>query len=46
MSRFSLYALLRNALGDNQSWPQQWMKPDPKPEYDVVIVGAGGHGLA
>jgi sarcosine oxidase, subunit beta len=46
MSRFSLYALLRNALGGNQSWPQQWTKPDPKPEYDVVIVGAGGHGLA
>ena len=23
-----------------------WRSPDPKQEYDVVIVGAGGHGLA
>ena len=23
-----------------------WRNPDPKPGYDVVIVGAGGHGLA
>jgi sarcosine oxidase subunit beta len=23
-----------------------WRSPDPKPAYDVVIVGAGGHGLA
>jgi sarcosine oxidase subunit beta len=23
-----------------------WRSPDPRPAYDVVIVGAGGHGLA
>ncbi|MFI6537224.1 sarcosine oxidase subunit beta family protein [Nonomuraea sp. NPDC050547] len=23
-----------------------WRNPEPKPAYDVVIVGAGGHGLA
>src|SRR3954470_19829351 len=23
-----------------------WRTPDPKPSYDVIIVGAGGHGLA
>jgi sarcosine oxidase subunit beta len=23
-----------------------WRNPDPKPSYEVVIVGAGGHGLA
>lgn len=23
-----------------------WRNPDPKPSYDVIIVGAGGHGLA
>lgn len=23
-----------------------WHNPDPKPSYDVVIVGGGGHGLA
>ena len=23
-----------------------WRNPDPKPSYDVIIVGGGGHGLA
>ena len=23
-----------------------WRNPEPKRSYDVVIVGAGGHGLA
>ncbi|MGO1877516.1 MAG: FAD-dependent oxidoreductase, partial [Brevibacterium yomogidense] len=23
-----------------------WRNPDPKPSYDAVIVGGGGHGLA
>ena len=23
-----------------------WRAADPKPSYDVVIVGGGGHGLA
>nr|MBA3841833.1 FAD-dependent oxidoreductase [Actinomycetota bacterium] len=23
-----------------------WRNPEPKPSYDVVIVGGGGHGLA
>jgi sarcosine oxidase, subunit beta len=23
-----------------------WRRPDPKPAYDVVIIGGGGHGLA
>ena len=28
-------------------WGRQWRAPAwPKPAYDVVIVGAGGHGLA
>jgi sarcosine oxidase, subunit beta len=27
-------------------WAQAWRSPAPKKKYDVVIVGAGGHGLA
>src|SRR6185369_6733048 len=23
-----------------------WRHPDPRPSYDVVIIGGGGHGLA
>ncbi|HSI40658.1 MAG TPA: sarcosine oxidase subunit beta family protein [Xanthobacteraceae bacterium] len=46
MQRFSGLALLRRALGGHQGWQPQWRNPDPQPEYDVIIVGAGGHGLA
>jgi sarcosine oxidase subunit beta len=44
--RFSAFSLLRNALTGNRAWPEQWRSPEPKSAYDVVIVGAGGHGLA
>ena len=30
----------------HEDWPAAWRSPDPKPHYDVVIVGGGGHGLA
>ena len=46
MPRFSVWSLARNALSHHEHWPRQWRSPEPKPEYDVVIVGAGGHGLA
>ncbi|MCZ4279319.1 sarcosine oxidase subunit beta family protein [Kiloniella laminariae] len=46
MSRFSIFSLARNAMSWHQNWPSQWRSPEPKPEYDVVIIGAGGHGLA
>ncbi|MBV9250814.1 MAG: FAD-dependent oxidoreductase, partial [Acetobacteraceae bacterium] len=45
MSRFSFLALLRHALG-GADWPEQWRSPDPKAAYEVIIIGAGGHGLA
>ena len=44
--RFSIYSLARNALSHHKNWQRQWRSPTPKPEYDAVIVGAGGHGLA
>lgn len=46
MARFSAFSLLRHALGGHQNWQAQWRDAQPKSEYDVVIVGAGGHGLA
>ena len=33
-------------MGYHQGWEQAWRSPDPKPEYDVIIIGGGGHGLA
>jgi len=44
--RYSLASLLANAVTGNRDWPLAWRKADPKPAYDVVIVGGGGHGLA
>ena len=46
MKRYSFVQLLRNAIGLGDGWQQAWRSPEPKPSYDVVIVGGGGHGLA
>ena len=46
MQRFSALSLIRHAFSGHQGWEAQWRSPEPKAEYDAVIVGAGGHGLA
>jgi sarcosine oxidase subunit beta len=46
MSRYSIFSLARNALTGHTKWPQAWRSPEPRREYDVLIVGGGGHGLA
>ncbi len=46
MKRYSFVQLLRNAIGLGDGWQQAWRSPEPKPAYDVIIVGGGGHGLA
>lgn len=44
--RFSAFNVLREGLNNHKGWPQMWRSPAPKPDYDVVIIGGGGHGLA
>jgi sarcosine oxidase subunit beta len=44
--KFSAVNLFLQGLTGNAGWPRQWRDPEPKPAYDVIIVGAGGHGLA
>ena len=46
MTRYSALALLRGALSGNRHWDQVWRSPEPKPRYDAIIIGGGGHGLA
>ena len=46
MQKFSIWSLLRNAMSWHEGWERQWRSPAPKSEYDVIIIGAGGHGLA
>lgn len=44
--RYSAFSLLTNALTHHQHWRAAWRKPEPKPQYDYLIIGGGGHGLA
>ena len=46
MKKYSVFAIAREALRGHKGWPEQWGSPEPKKAYDVIIVGAGGHGLA
>ena len=46
MQRYSIFSLARNALTGHRNWQAAWRSPEPRPSYDVVIVGGGGHGLA
>ena len=46
VSRYSIFSLALNALSHHERWPEAWRSPDPKPSYDVIIIGGGGHGLA
>ena len=46
MQNYSIYSLARNALTHHKNWEQAWRSPELKSNYDVIIIGAGGHGLA
>jgi sarcosine oxidase subunit beta len=45
MRKYSAFAVAREAMRGHKGWPEQWSSPEPKKDYDVIIVGAGGHGL-
>jgi sarcosine oxidase subunit beta len=46
MRHYSAFAVAREGLRYHTGWERAWRSPEPKRRYDVIIVGAGGHGLA
>jgi heterotetrameric sarcosine oxidase beta subunit len=46
MSRYSAFRLLVEGFRNQSGWQRAWRDPEPKPAYDVIIIGGGGHGLA
>jgi methylglutamate dehydrogenase subunit A len=46
MARYSAFSIFRNALSGQKNWSRAWRAAEPKPSYDVIIIGGGGHGLA
>ena len=46
MKGYSAWRLFREGLRNQAGWRPAWRSPEPQASYDVIIVGAGGHGLA
>jgi len=44
--RYSALKIFKEALTGHKGWKPVWRKPEPKPSYDIIIIGGGGHGLA
>ncbi len=43
---YSIFKIFKEGVTGNKGWSPMWREPDPKPQYDVIIVGGGGHGLS
>ncbi len=43
---YSAFRVLKEALSGHKGWKPAWRTPEPRKHYDILIIGAGGHGLA
>ena len=47
MNRYNAFRLIREGLTGHKGWQPAWRSlAEPKPSYDALIIGGGGHGLA
>jgi heterotetrameric sarcosine oxidase beta subunit len=44
--KYSVFSLLKNSFSGHKNWAPAWRAPEPKKDYDIIIVGGGGHGLS
>lgn len=44
--RYSIFSLAAQTLKGHRGWTPAWRDAAPKPDYDVLVIGGGGHGLA
>ncbi len=44
--RYHLAQLIRQAATGHRGWTSAWRRGEPARQYDAVVVGGGGHGLA
>ena len=45
-NKYSIFSLARNAVTYHENWREAWRSPEPRKDYDVIVIGGGGHGLA
>ncbi|MBX9684530.1 MAG: sarcosine oxidase subunit beta family protein [Hyphomicrobium sp.] len=44
--RYSIFSVIKEALVGHTGWMPTWRDASPKADYDIIIIGGGGHGLA
>ncbi|MEI6798245.1 MAG: sarcosine oxidase subunit beta family protein [Pseudomonadota bacterium] len=44
--RYSGWKVITEGLLGNTGWGRAWRDPAPKADYDAIVIGGGGHGLA
>ncbi len=43
---YSAWQIAKQSLTNHKNWTPAWRTKQPKKHYDVIVIGAGGHGLA
>ena len=46
VKRYSAFSIFKEGITGHKGWRPAWRRVEPRPKYDVVIIGGGGHGLS